>query len=592
MKPVGTISLAFALAVTIGVTASFAAGTVVVNPSGLHFGSQKNGASGDLVSVTPPQKITVTFDGAPAAWTVTATDPWIHIDRPSAPGTGTFTVSIVNPNNVIGSRVMLVSYLHLTANGAPNSPLDVQVTLTVDQMEGEPDPPFGQVDTPAQNAQGLQGAVGISGWAVDNIGVSSVKVYRACFSFDNPSSCQSMDGASLVFVADAVFVDGARPDVESQYPGYPQGYRAGWGVQLLSNMLPHLPNSQLYGGVGTLSLFVYATDLEGQRVLLGRTTTDHTPTTIALANDTIAKPFGTLDTPGQGQTVAGTIANFGWAITPDVNTSADGSDIVIPTNGSTISVFIDGVAIGQATYNQCRGTVGTPPPAGVYCDDDVANIFGNASPAAPLTTRSGNPTKFRNLDAGRGPQAFAVLDTTVVADGMHTLAWSVTDSNGRVEGIGSRFFIVFNGDSSRATKVTAAAPASASPVTADSTATATTTTDRATKPGRVTPQRAPGSVAVRKGFDLGSGFKDVPSEGKGTRSISVSSGDRVELSFADGVTAVALMVNGQSRSLPVGATLDPARGTFAWMPPSGYFGTYRFVFTTASGSVAVDVTVK
>jgi hypothetical protein len=52
------------------------------------------------------------------------------------------------------------------------------------------------------------------------------------------------------------------------------------------------------------------------------------------------------------------------------------------------------------------------------------------------------------------------------------------------------------------------------------------------------------------------------------------------------------MVNDQSRSLPVGATLDSARGTFAWMPPSGYFGTYRFVFTTASGSVAVDITVK
>jgi hypothetical protein len=150
---------------------------------------------------------------------LTATDPWIHIDHPSAPGTGTFTVSIVNPNNVIGSRVMLVSYLHLTANGAPNSPLDVQVTLTVDQMEGEPDPPFGQVDTPAQNAQGLQGAVGISGWAVDNIGVSSVKVYRACFSFDDPSELPSRWTAPASCSSPTrLFVDGARPTSSRSTP--------------------------------------------------------------------------------------------------------------------------------------------------------------------------------------------------------------------------------------------------------------------------------------------------------------------------------------------------------------------------------------
>ena len=75
-----------------------------------------------------------------------------------------------------------------------------------------------------------------------------------------------------------------------------------------------------------------------------------------MANDTIAKPFGAIDTPGQGQTVSGSLANFGWVLTPDSNTIADSTDILMPTNGSTMSVFIDGVAVGTVAYNQCRGT--------------------------------------------------------------------------------------------------------------------------------------------------------------------------------------------------------------------------------------------
>ena len=239
------------------------------------------------------------------------------------------------------------------------------MTLTIDQSGRASTAPFGQVDTPVQNASGVVGAIGVTGWALDDVGVTGVKIYRNCLPFENQANCQTLGGRSVVFIGDAAFVAGARPDVEAAFPTYPQAYRAGWGYLLLTNMLPHVPNSLGFGGQGPLTLYAFASDSvtanfgDGNVTLLGRTPADHTPTAITMANDTIAKPFGAIDTPGQGQTVSGTLANFGWVLTPD-----PGTGILMPTDGSTMSVFIDGVSVGTVAYNQCRGTVGNPVPAG------------------------------------------------------------------------------------------------------------------------------------------------------------------------------------------------------------------------------------
>ena len=70
----------------------------------------------------------------------------------------------------------------LTAiNGSGNA-----ATLTV---TAQASPAFGQVDTPGQNATGVQGAIGVTGWALDNVGVSNVRIYRTCLPFDAPASC-------------------------------------------------------------------------------------------------------------------------------------------------------------------------------------------------------------------------------------------------------------------------------------------------------------------------------------------------------------------------------------------------------------------
>jgi hypothetical protein len=159
---------------------------------------------------------------------------------------------------------------------------------------------------------------------------------------------------------------------------------------LLTNMLPAQGN-------GTYKLWVHAVDREGQQALLGTRT-------ITCANAAATKPFGTIDTPGQGATASGSAyAVFGWALTPQPG--------VIPMNGSTIWVFVDGVPKGHPVYNLYRS--------------DIATLFpGYAN--------------------SNGAVGYFVLDTTVLANGIHSIAWSVTDDHGRAQGLGSRYFWVQN----------------------------------------------------------------------------------------------------------------------------------------------------
>jgi hypothetical protein len=101
--------------------------------------------------------------------------------------------------------------------------------------------------------------------------------------------------------------------------------------------------------------------------------------------------------------VSGIVTNFGWALTPP--------PAAIPTDGSTIWVYVDGVPLGHPVYNNYRS--------------DIATLF-------PGYTNSA------------GAIGYYQLDTTALANGMHEIAWSVTDNLGRVNGIGSRYFWVLN----------------------------------------------------------------------------------------------------------------------------------------------------
>jgi Leucine-rich repeat (LRR) protein len=259
-----------------------------------------------------------------------------------------------------------------------NSPVEVKLNIWV-KKQSESSPPFGEFATPIDGSI-VRSSVPVTGWVLGDTGIENVKIYRE-------------EEKKLMYIGDAVLVEGARPDVEAAYPDYPMNYKAGWGYMMLTYFLPN-------GGNGVYKIHAIATDKEGRQTTLG-------VKTITCDNANAVKPFGAIDTPEQGGTASGSsFINWGWALTPQPNK--------IPTDGSTI--------LGHPTYNNYR--------------KDIANLF-------PGYSNSG------------GAAGYFYLDTTTYENGVHTIQWTATDDAGNTDGIGSRYFTIENiGTSSQQTLVT------------------------------------------------------------------------------------------------------------------------------------------
>ena len=453
------------------------------------------------------------------SWTVTADQPWIHSSRTqtTTPGPGnTSTIEqasiTVDANGSASARAG-----HITLGSR---------SITVFQSGTTMSAPFGVLESPANGAV-VNGSIAVTGWALDDLDVSNVSIYR------DPIAGE---GAAQIFVGTATFVTGARPDVEAAYPSIAERTRAGWGYLLLTNMLPAQGN-------GTFNLYAYASDADGNRVLLGTRT-------ITATNSSATTPFGAIDTPDQGATISGSNSvNFGWALTPQPK--------MIPFDGSTIRVIIDGVAVGPVTsYNLARS--------------DVSGLF-------PGLKNSGGPVGYR------------VIDTTALSEGVHTIAWVATDDAGKATGIGSRYFTVQNSawlPSLKTASVLAVPPA----FTAGEVGLADRTT--------AVPPRIDGADLGRHAASLAG----LPAGTAAGRTIELHPLQRLELPLAThaGDDACAptfdgyLSANDELRPLPTGSSLDRS-GTFYWQPGPGFLGVYRLVFvrTACDGTRArIQVTVQ
>jgi hypothetical protein len=106
---------------------------VVASPSSLSFTITKNGA---VIAGVTPQNVAVSFATSPVAWTATTSTAWLQIASGAGNGNGQFSVTIINPGDVIGSQTSLNGTVTLTAPGAPNSPVTVPVSLTVSPSGG------------------------------------------------------------------------------------------------------------------------------------------------------------------------------------------------------------------------------------------------------------------------------------------------------------------------------------------------------------------------------------------------------------------------------------------------------------------------
>lgn len=336
-----------------------------VAPSSIASGE----ASVDLVVTTSGGR----FTDAPAGYIcrLAATIPGVVINSITVLSDTSVRVNVSTVTAAPGLKSVTI----INADGQSTSAADA---LTV--RSGPVTPPFGTIDTPT-NGISVAGELAVTGWALDAAGVRDVRVYRDAVAGEAP-------GLVLVGVAD--FVRGARPDVQAAYASLPNSDRAGWGLVVLTNVLPNLGN-------GSFVFSAYATNLAGIQTLLGQRT-------VTGVNATSNLPFGTIDTPGQGAEVSGTVLNFGWVLTP--------SPSGIRMDGSTIDVYIDNVLVGHPVYNQYRA--------------DIATLF-------PGYTNS------------NGAVGYFVIDTRQLANGVHTIGWAVRDNAGNSVGIGSRFFRVNNG---------------------------------------------------------------------------------------------------------------------------------------------------
>jgi hypothetical protein len=106
---------------------------VVASPSSLTFSITKNGTA---ISGFAPQNVSVSFAASPVAWTATTATPWLQIASGSGSGNGQFSVTIINPSDVIGGQTSLNGSVTLSAPGAPNSPVTVPVSLSVTSAGG------------------------------------------------------------------------------------------------------------------------------------------------------------------------------------------------------------------------------------------------------------------------------------------------------------------------------------------------------------------------------------------------------------------------------------------------------------------------
>jgi hypothetical protein len=488
---------------------------IMLNRTRLNFGSvpRADTASGTINAAnltTGSQTLLINNSGGGTLnWTVTLSEDagWLTCTPGAGTGPGIVNVSVDPSGLPLGTYNGTIT---IQDPNAVNSPQTVPVSLRV-YGSGTTTIPFGYFETPIDGST-VMSSIPVTGWALDDIEVTGVKIYRAPIA--------GHETGLMVYIGDAVMIDGARPDMEQQFPDYPKNYQAGWGYMMLTNFLPNQGN-------GTFTLYAKAVDKEGNEIILGSKT-------IICDNAHAVKPFGAIDTPPQGGTVSGSAyVNFGWALTPQPNT--------IPVDGSTLHVWVDGVPPGKPVYNRYR--------------QDIATLFPG----------------YKNSNGAGG---YFYLDTTAYMNGVHTISWSAADNAGNQDGIGSRYFTIVNVNTTALTRVN-----TENRINHHHARQQMHISNSVLQQARISNE----PVVVKKGYDRDALGQSLYPNTTGIITIRLKEDERVELVFSPvpvpGSITYAYMMSGKQRlPLPVGSTLDSAEGIFYWQPGPGFFGRYRFVF--------------
>lgn len=498
------------------VALSVVSGSLTVSPSSLTFAARRESAGNVLSGST--QQVLVGRVGESGQWSVASAPAWVttQATTPSSLAVG------ILPTYDFGAATSLSGVITLVG-----STVGVQATIAVSltiHPEGTNALPFGSLDTPATGATGLAGAVAVTGWALDDIGVTRVEIWRDCIESIDRSrgACRPTPNGDgdAVYVGDALFVTDARPDVASQFSTYPGANRAGWGLMVLTNMLPHLPAGSAVGGQGTFLLSAYAVDSSNAAALLGRSS-------VVLENDSSQLPFGAIDIPAPGGVMFSEQRFVGWGI-------GAGNRCL-----TSFRMFVDGVPITSA--NGLNLSFQTPR-------SDVNALFPQSCPSQE-----------------KGLVFY--LTGLAIPNGRHTVSFEATDDLGNVGSFGSRFFDVL-------------AASDPDQVVADR-----GISDRPVSSGTTT-----STVRVRVGGP-DAAVTSVPRGDDGAFTARLMPGGRLFVELGKRVLSAAHLVNGESKSLPGGSSLDRRAGTFAWEPPIGYYGPFVLVFDLEGETITLVVEI-
>jgi len=493
---------------------------ILLNKSKMNFGYIIDGS-------TPcTQAVFVKNNGfGKLSWTAAADQTFISVSPASGTGDGIVTVSI-NPTGL--DKGTYSGKVTIADSSAINSPQEITVNLVVKNPTDDTRP-FGNFATP-ETGTTVSGSIPITGWAIDDICISSVKIFRVINA-----------NGDLASIGDALFVDGTRPDIEAAYPDYPNHTRAGWGYMMLTNTLPD----------GQYVLKAIAKDTAGKETELGSKT-------ITIDNAHSKKPFGAIDSPAPGEIVtSATYRNQGWALTPTPNK--------IPTDGSTIGIWIDGVYVTHANYN--------------ILNPGVQSLFPTYLNAA-------------------GALGYYDFNTTLIPNGLHTISWGVTDNAGNSDGIGSRYFTLLNSASASSSSSYSGMPTEWTPLS--------------------TLQYLPNSIGyidVKTGFSMDSATERVYPDASGTLQVNISELQRLQINLDETTSEITpttrdfsektieetektinpgskvihlgyTLVGDELRPLPAGSTINPRTGVFTWQPGPGFVGEYDLVFLSERNGTA------
>jgi Viral BACON domain len=461
----------------------------------LIFGAIRNGATPNA------QIVTLTNAGGNTLnWTAASNASWLTVSPASGSGDAELAISANQSGLASGDYSGTIT---ISDAKASNSPQSIDVSLKVINSSQD-QKPFGTFATPEDGAT-IRSSVAVTGWALDDVELESVKLYREI-------------NGGLSYIGEAVFVEGARPDVEDAYPSHPQNTRAGWGYMLLTNFLPD----------GVTVLTVIAKDSTGYEVVLGSKT-------VTIDNENATKPFGAIDSPGQGGEASGKVyRNNGWALTPNPN--------MVPKDGSTIQVYVDGIFQGTAIYDLYRS--------------DIAEAFPN----------------YIN---SQGAWAYLDLNTTGFKNGIHTIEWLVTDNANNKDGIGSRFFTIKNlGARSAGSAITPSKPAPFRPYGLSR--------SRLSKDFNLIVQDFSSPIKMSTGYDQDSG-KEIFPAADGKINLTCKPLERIKITIDDNPQpgkyySGYMKVGDQLRRLPIGSTIDHKAGVFYWQMGPGFIGQYQLVF--------------